>query len=107
MRNGGKLPCCIWAMTDEDLPNTVMVVVNLYPCHTQAGWVKVPIDTFGIGLNEPYPVHDLITETKYIWYGEKNYGELNHCHLPAHIFRIRKRLKKETDFDYFLYEEGN
>jgi len=86
----------------EDLSNIILVVVNLDPCHTQSGWVKVPIDKFGISTDQPYLVHDLISEVKYIWYGEKNYVELNPGHLPAHIFRIRKRLKKETDFDYFV-----
>ncbi|MEW5803116.1 MAG: alpha-1,4-glucan--maltose-1-phosphate maltosyltransferase [bacterium] len=86
----------------EDLDNIILVVVNLDPFHTQSGWVKVPLSTFGIGPDQSYLVHDLISEVKYIWHGERNYVELNPNLLPGHILRIRKRLKRETDFDYFV-----
>jgi starch synthase (maltosyl-transferring) len=86
----------------EDLSNIVWVVVNLDPFHTQSGWVRVPLRDLGIDPDQPYLVHDLLGEEKYIWQGERNYVELNPQVLPANIFRVRKRLKKETDFDYFL-----
>ena len=86
----------------EDLSNIVWVVVNLDPFHTQSGWVRVPIHDLGIDPDQPYLVHDLLGEEKYIWQGERNYVELNPQVLPANILRVRKRLKRETDFDYFL-----
>jgi starch synthase (maltosyl-transferring) len=86
----------------EDLSNIILVVVNLDPFHTQSGWVKVPIRELGIDPNQPYLAHDLLSDDKYIWHGERNYVELNPQILPAHILRIKKRLKRETDFDYFM-----
>jgi starch synthase (maltosyl-transferring) len=86
----------------EDLANIILVVVNLDPFHTHSGWLKVPIYTFGINPNQPYLVHDLLSDDKYIWQGERNYVEINPHVSPAHIFRIRKRMKKEMDFDYFM-----
>jgi len=86
----------------EDFSNIILVVVNLDPFHTQSGWVKVPIGELGIEPNQPYLVHDLLSEDKYIWQGERNYVELNPQILPANILRVRKRLKRETDFDYFM-----
>jgi starch synthase (maltosyl-transferring) len=86
----------------DDLSNILFVVVNLDPFHTRSGWVHVPIHELGINPNQPYLVHDLLSDDKYIWQGERNYVELNPQVLPANIFRVRKRLKKETDFDYFL-----
>ena len=86
----------------EDFSNIILVVVNLDPFHTQSGWVKVPIGALGIDPNQPYLVHDLLSEDKYIWQGERNYVELNPQVLPANILRVRKRLKRETDFDYFM-----
>lgn len=86
----------------DDLENIILVVVNLDPFHTQSGWVTVPIDEFGIYPDQPYLVHDLLSQDKYIWHGERNYVELNPHVTPAHIFRLRKKLKRETDFDYFL-----
>lgn len=46
--------------------------------------------------------HDLLSDDKYIWQGERNYVELDPKILPAHVFEVRKRLKREYDFDYFL-----
>lgn len=86
----------------EDLSNIILVVVNLDPFHTQSGWVTVPIHAFGIDPSQPYLVHDLLTDDKYIWQGERNYVQLNPHGLPVHIFRLRKRLKREADFDYFM-----
>jgi starch synthase (maltosyl-transferring) len=86
----------------EDLSNIILVVVNLDPFHTQSGWVRVPVGELGIDPNQPYLVHDLLSEDKYIWRGERNYVELNPYILPARIFRIGKRLRRETDFDYFM-----
>ncbi|TLD41241.1 MAG: Alpha-amylase [Candidatus Jettenia ecosi] len=86
----------------EDLSNILLIVVNLDAYHTQSGFVRVPIDRFGIEKSQPYLAHDLLSDDTYIWQGEKNYVELNPGTLPARIFKIRKRLRKEIDFDYFM-----
>jgi starch synthase (maltosyl-transferring) len=86
----------------DDLSNLILVVVNLDPFHTQSGWVRVPVKELGLDPHQPYLVHDLLSDDKYIWQGERNYVELNPQVLPAAIFRIRKRMKKEMDFDYFM-----
>ncbi|WKZ22948.1 MAG: alpha-1,4-glucan--maltose-1-phosphate maltosyltransferase [Candidatus Brocadiaceae baterium WH-1] len=88
--------------TTEDLSNILFIVVNLDPYHVQSGFVKVPVEKLGIDKGQPYLAHDLLSDDKYIWQGEDNYVELNPSVLPAHIFRIRKRLRRETDFDYFM-----
>ena len=86
----------------DDLANIVLVVVNLDPFHKHSGWVKIPIQDFGIDPTQPYLVHDLLGDEKYIWQGDRNYVEINPYASPAYIFRIRKRMKKEVDFDYFV-----
>lgn len=86
----------------EDLSNIVLVVVNLDPFHVHSGWIKVPIHEFGIGPDHPYMVNDLLGDDKYIWQGERNYIEINPRVSPAFILRLRKKLKRETDFDYFM-----
>jgi starch synthase (maltosyl-transferring) len=91
-----------YGKTDDDLSNIILIVANLDPFHTQSGWVKVPIDELGIPSNQPYLVHELLSDAKYIWHGEKNYVQLDPQSLPVHIFRVRKKLKKETDFDYYF-----
>jgi starch synthase (maltosyl-transferring) len=45
---------------------------------------------------------DLRTDDKYIWQGETNYVELEPRVMPARILRVQKRLRWETDIDYFM-----
>ena len=91
-----------YGKTNEDFSNIILVAVNLDPFHTHSAWVKVPVHELGIEPDKPYLVHDLLSDDKFIWQGEKNYVEINPSISPAHIFRLRRRLKKETDFDYFM-----
>jgi starch synthase (maltosyl-transferring) len=91
-----------YGKTTEDLSNIIIVTVNLDPYHTQGGWVHIPIVALGVDPHQPYLVHDLLSDDKYIWHGEKNYIQLDPKIVPAHIFRVRKRLKREHDFDYFM-----
>ncbi len=86
----------------EDRSNVLLVFVNLDPFHTQSGWARVPVAELGLMPDEPYLVDDLLRGEKYIWQGERNYVELSPHVLPAHVFRLRRRLRRETDFDYFM-----
>jgi len=91
-----------YSKATEDLSNIILVIVNLDPHYKQSGWVSVPMKEFEIPEGQPYLVHDLISEAKYIWHGERNYVELDPHNFPAHILRLRKKLKRESDFDYFM-----
>ncbi|NIR52678.1 MAG: DUF3416 domain-containing protein [Phycisphaerae bacterium] len=86
----------------DDQSNIVIVVVNLDSFHTQSGFVTVPIEELDISEDHPYLVHDLLSDEKYIWQGERNYIELNPEKIPAHVFLVHKRLHREQDFDYFM-----
>jgi starch synthase (maltosyl-transferring) len=46
-------------------------------------------------------VHDLITDARYLWQGARNYVSLDPQRVPAHVLRLRRRLRREQDFDYF------
>ena len=91
-----------YTKTSEDLSNVLLIVVNLDPHHAQSGWVTVPIAELGIPPDEPYLVHELLGGDKYIWQGERNFVAIDPHRTPAHILRLRRRMKRETDFDYFL-----
>ena len=47
-------------------------------------------------------MHDLIGDARYIWHGDSNYVILDPRACPAHIFRVRRKVKTERDFDYYL-----
>jgi len=86
----------------DDRSNLILVVVNLEPHYTQSGFVTLPLQELEIPLDRGYEAEDLLTGARYLWNGPRNYVELNPAKLPGHILRIHRRLKIETDFDYFL-----
>jgi starch synthase (maltosyl-transferring) len=92
----------VYSKAAEDLSAVILVVVNLDPYHTQSGWVDLPLETLGLSPHEPYQVHDLLTDARYFWEGPRNFVELNPAVLPAHIFRVRRRVRSERDFDYYM-----
>jgi len=85
-----------------DLSNIILVIVNLDPHYTQSGWVTVPLEEFQLTEHETYQVHDLITEAHYLWHGSRNFVQLNPHEFPAHILRLRRKVRTEQDFDYFM-----
>lgn len=87
--------------TDAD-SNLILVIINLDPHHTQAGFVDLPLVDLGIEPTRPYQAHDLLTGARYMWSGPRNYVELDPHSIPAHIFAIRHKVRSETDFDYFV-----
>ena len=68
--------------------NRLLIVVNTDAYSRRAGLVQVPIWQLGIGPNQPYAMHDLLTGAYYTWQGEQNYVELDPYALPMHLFRI-------------------
>jgi starch synthase (maltosyl-transferring) len=86
----------------EDLSNVIAVVVNLDPHHVQSGWVKIPVEALRLDPLESYQAHDLLTGARFLWHGERNYVELDPQAVPAHILRLRRRMRREQDFDYFM-----
>jgi starch synthase (maltosyl-transferring) len=86
----------------EDFSNIIVVVVNLDPHHTQAGWVELSLPDLGIDHRMPYQMHDLLGDGRYLWHGPRNYVELNPGISPAQILRVRHKVRTERDFDYFM-----
>jgi starch synthase (maltosyl-transferring) len=87
-----------------DFSNIILVVVNLDPHHVQSGWVRIPARELdlGGGPGESYQVHDLLSDARYLWQGESNFVRLDPQSVPAHIFRVRRKIKTERDFDYYM-----
>ena len=86
----------------EDLSNVIVTVVNLDPHHSQSGWVELSMKELGLDPQQPFQMHELLTNARYLWHGAKNYVQLDPASVPAQIFRVRHRLRREQDFDYFL-----
>lgn len=86
----------------DDMSNIILVVVNLDVHHTHSGWLELPLETFELDPLQSYQAHDLLDGARYLWYGSRNYVEVNPGVVPAHVFRIRRRIRTERDFDYFM-----
>jgi starch synthase (maltosyl-transferring) len=90
-----------YAKVSEDEFNVVLVVVNLDPHHVQSGWVTLDLDALGLDAEQPFQVHDLLTDARYVWNGPRNYVELDPKGVPAHVFSVRRHVHTERDFDTF------
>ncbi len=91
-----------YSKATADGSSVMLVVVNLDPNHTHAGWVTLDLAALGLDEDHPYQVHELLGDSRYLWTGPRNYVELNPQSAPAHLFRIRRKVRTERDFDYFL-----
>jgi starch synthase (maltosyl-transferring) len=91
-----------YSKSSPDRTNEVLVVVNLDPHHKQSGFISLPLDEMGLDPRQPYQAHDLLTDARYLWHGTRNYVELSPETIPAHIFVIRRKVRTEHDFDYYL-----
>ncbi len=86
----------------SDWSNIILLMVNLSPHHVHSGWVELDLQSLGLDTEHPFQVHDLLTNAHYMWQGPRNYIELDPHSVPAHIFRVRRRIHTEQDFDYYL-----
>ena len=91
-----------FSKSTEDLTNIVVVVVNFDPHHIQSGWVELPSEELGLDPQQTFQMHDLLTDARFLWHGKRNYVQLDPDSVPAQIFRVRPRIRREQDFDYFM-----
>ncbi|WP_455354201.1 alpha-1,4-glucan--maltose-1-phosphate maltosyltransferase [Streptomyces sp. SYSU K217416] len=68
--------------------NTVLVVVNLDPHHTQEATVSLDMPDLGLEWHETVPVRDELTGETYHW-GRANYVRLEPGVTPAHVLVLR------------------
>jgi starch synthase (maltosyl-transferring) len=91
-----------YSKRSPDGDDIVLVVVNLSPHYVHSGWVQLDLAALGIEPDRPFQVEDLLTEAYYPWQGSRNYVQIDPHSVPAHIFLVRRNLRSEQDFDYFM-----
>ena len=91
-----------YAKRTPDGDNVVMCVVNLDPRNPQSGWIDLDAAVLGIDDEHAYQMHDVLGEQRFMWQGTRKFVVLDPTRSPAHIFVLRRRLRSEHDFDYFL-----
>jgi starch synthase (maltosyl-transferring) len=90
-----------YSKSSRDGSNTMLTVVNLDPFHTQMGLVDLDLQRLRLDASESFQVHDQLSGARYVWHGSHNYVELSPEKMPAHIFRVLRRVRSEKDFDYY------
>ncbi len=91
-----------YAKYTADLSNVIITVINLDLNYSQSGWITLPLADFGLDSRQPYEVHDLLTDARYLWNGPANYVQINRHESPAHVFRLRRPPGREQDTEYSL-----
>jgi starch synthase (maltosyl-transferring) len=91
-----------YVKSDASSDNVIIVAVNLDPHHVQSGWIELDLRALGLDESTPYQVHDLLSDQRYQWRGRRNYVMLDPQRMPAHVLKLRRYLRTEHDFDYFL-----
>jgi starch synthase (maltosyl-transferring) len=77
----------------SNIPDTVLVVVNLDPHRTREAtvWLDLP----ALGVDREFTATDELTGESYLW-GQANYVRLDPETRPAHIFAVTPRQDQET-----------
>jgi len=85
-----------------DADDTLVTIVNLDPHHEQSGWLQLDLAALGLDSARLFQAHDLLSGARFLWQGPRNYVALDPAVAPAHVLRIRRHVRTERDFDYFL-----
>ncbi len=88
--------------TDKKTSNTILVLINMDPYAHQAGRVTLPLEDLNISARQSFLAHELLTDTRLFWQGENHTVTIDPDRMPAQIYRIQRRVKREKDFDYFM-----
>jgi starch synthase (maltosyl-transferring) len=82
--------------------NVVVVVVNLDPHNKHSAWIDLDLAALQLDGGRPFQVHDLLSGARHTWQNGRNFVKLDPHIVPAHLFRIRRRVRTEQDFEYYL-----
>lgn len=80
----------ILAYRKSSYANDLIIVVNLDPRAMHETTVEVPIAELGIAPDESYEMSDLLTGTRYVWRGARNYVRLDPVERVGHVFKISR-----------------
>ena len=88
--------------TTDDEADTLLVAVVLDPFQPQTGQLDLPLEELGLTEGRPFLLKDELSGERFIWQNRHPTLELNPHTLPARILTLKRTMKREHDFDYFL-----
>jgi starch synthase (maltosyl-transferring) len=69
--------------------DTIIVVANLDPHHNQATWFHLNMPELGLGWDDSFEAHDLVTGATWHW-SQHNWSWLGPENEPVHIVQVRR-----------------
>jgi starch synthase (maltosyl-transferring) len=91
-----------YAKALEGHHDAIVVVVNLDPYHVHSAWLDLPLEELGIDPHHPYRMDDLLGGGSFLWEGPRNFVQLDPHGVVAHVFLVRRHVRTEQEFDYFM-----
>jgi starch synthase (maltosyl-transferring) len=89
---GADDPNIVWyGKATEERDNVVFVAVNLDVHGPHASLVDMPLAELGLGPDEPYVMHELLSDQRYEWRGPRGYVVLDPARDAAQIFVFHRR----------------
>ena len=79
-----------YSKATADRSDVILVVVNLDPVWTQAGWTQLSLPELGLEPWQDYRARDLLTDIEYQWHGARNYVALDPHRIPAHLLHLQR-----------------
>jgi starch synthase (maltosyl-transferring) len=88
---GADDPNILWyGKMTPDRDNTVFVAVNLDVNGPHASPVEMPLAELGLGPDEPYVMHELLSDRRYDWRGPRGHVVLDPAIDSAQIFAFHR-----------------
>ncbi len=63
--------------------------------------LELDLPALGFHAAQPFQAHDLLSGARFLWQSARNFVRLDPEQGPAHVLRMRRRVRSERDFDYF------
>ena len=80
----------VYSKSSTGRDDIVLVVVNLDPKWTQAGWTDLDLEALGIDHGRPFDVLDELDGDRHTWQGPRNFVRLDPAVSSAHLFSLRQ-----------------
>jgi starch synthase (maltosyl-transferring) len=82
--------------------NAMLMIVNTDQHNVQWANITLNLSELGLDASQSYQLHDLLTDARYQWRGERGIVKLDPASTPAHVFAVRRHQRTENDFEYFI-----
>jgi starch synthase (maltosyl-transferring) len=91
-----------YSKATADRDSIVVVAVSCDLRRPQSGTLRIPLAELGCDPTRPYLMHDFLSGRNALWQGPRNRVDLDPDGIPAAVWALRRRIRREQDFDYYM-----